>query len=137
MRKIRAGFTLYELETSDLIVAKVWRAIRARGEPVAINELCRATESWRNAARQLVRYGWLRVERKRAKEMLYTALSEPERQEHSPLRTRVTNAKRRLTVCAAKASEARRSALARTMAQTLFELEKDLREIRESLGGGG
>ena len=128
-------YALKDLENGATIPSRVWRDMREKGKPtVTADVLCGTVNvhSMHSAIYRLTEQGWVVKVGMRGKEALYEALTAARRREPVPPSPRCM-AKQRLTWCAKKAGEARRTGLARDMAQALFELEKVIREIRESL----
>lgn len=87
-----------------------------------------------SAVATLVNAGWLKKCGRRGRQSLYEALDEPAEIERKPTAgMRMNGLRHRLLACIRKADKARRSASARTMAQALFEIEKEVREVRDAL----
>ncbi len=130
------------LETHPNFTASVWRAFRDMGEPCTaktMHELLGvgSLRKVQASVTSLARAGWLARVSRSGHEVTYKALLEYTAPGYTTLRrtSGLNDAKRNLTACARKASAARRSGSERAMAQALFELEKDLREIRDGLLG--
>lgn len=125
-------FTRDELEHSHFRPAQLWREMRAKGGVGTRVELD-ITEVWkRPALTVLVLNGWVRKVGKKSSEVVYEVVNGDEPITVAP-RCSHTRVKHYLTQTVIKAEKARRTGISKPMAQALFELEKDLREIREML----
>lgn len=131
---------LQMLEINQNFSCLVWRAFRDFGEPCTVNDLVQLglgdAIKIRGAITGLCSRGWLvRVGvHSDGHSMRYVAVSDPQQQVlQEPRDVSVRDAQRRLTACSKKAHAARMSGFEREMGQALFELEKELREIRDGL----
>lgn len=129
-----------DLETRSTATSVVWRTLRDLGAPASATDVCQLVEFTReqvqSAMYSLAKVGWaIRVEY-RGREAYYEALLErlmPDviSNESAAGKTRIKQILGRLVT---KAYAARRTGLTQAMAQALFDLEKELRELRSALG---
>jgi hypothetical protein len=128
----RLECTLEDLETNNFATGLLWRGLRDIGRPARLAELedigC-SLAMRRHAIQRLVSYGWAEKCGVHKRQMRYRAVIE----QRPRIRHDKAALKLKLSACIRKASKGRRTALVRDMAQALFELEKDLQEIRDSL----
>lgn len=133
---------LEDLETRSSCTAVVWRALRDLGCPASALELSQLVDlthrQVNSAMYGLSIIGWARRTEVRNRRGYYEALLE---RDPRPIPGSISNGsnpdrariKRTLGRLITKAYGARRTGLTQPMSQALFELEKDLRELRSSL----
>lgn len=129
-------YTREEMETADFRPSRLWRAFRAKG-PCTLLDLGFSPGEYASAhsVMQLLKQrGWIRYVGKHGAAYIMEALESPIAPEApAPATNRIGSAKKALTRCIKSAEKGRRSGLAVEMGQALRDLEKDLREIRDSL----